>query len=36
MKLVSDIDTRQELEEMKYIMEVFVISTRIRKIAVNM
>ena len=36
MKLVSDLNTGQELEEMKYIIEVFVISTRIRQIAVNM
>jgi len=36
MKLVSEVNTRQELDEMKYIMEVFVISTRIRQIAVNM
>ena len=36
MKLVSEVNTRKELDEMKYIMEVFVISTRIRQIAVNM
>jgi len=36
MKLVSDLNTGQELEEMKYIMEVFVISTRIRQIAGTM
>jgi hypothetical protein len=36
MRLVTDINTRQELEEMKSIMEVFVISNRIKQIAVNM
>ena len=36
MRLVTDINTRQELEEMKSIMEVFVISYRIKQIALNM
>ena len=33
MKIVSEINTRQELDEMKSIMEVFVVNTRIRKLA---
>ena len=36
MRLVTDINTQQELEEMKSIMEVFVISNRIKQIALNM
>ena len=36
MRLVTDINTRQELEDMKSIMEVFVISNRIKQIALNM
>jgi len=33
MRMVTDINSRQELEEMKSIMEIFVISYRIKQIA---
>jgi hypothetical protein len=33
MKIVSEINTRQELDEMKSIMEVFVVNDRIRQLA---
>lgn len=34
MKLVSDVKTQQEFEEMKSIMEVFVVNHRIHKLAI--
>ena len=33
MKIVSEIQTRQELEELKSVMEIFVVNTRIRQLA---
>jgi len=33
MKIASEISTRQELNEMKFILEIFVVNSRIRKIA---
>jgi len=33
MRVVTDINSRQELEDMKSIMEIFVISNRIKQIA---
>lgn len=32
MKLASEINTRQELEEMKSVMEIYVVSNRIREL----
>jgi hypothetical protein len=32
MKIASDINTRQELEEMKSVMEIYVISNRIKEL----
>jgi hypothetical protein len=33
MKIASEISSRQELNELKYILEIFVVNTRIRKLA---
>jgi len=33
MKIVSEVRSQQELEEMKSIMEIFVVSYRIRQLA---
>lgn len=33
MKIISQIQTRQELDEMKSIMEVFVVNNRIHELA---
>lgn len=33
MKIVSEIKTRQELDELKSIMEIFIINNRIRELA---
>jgi hypothetical protein len=33
MKIVSEIQTRQELEELKSVMEIFVVNNRIRQLA---
>ncbi len=33
MRVVTEINTRQELDEMKSIMEVFVVNHRIRELA---
>jgi len=35
MKIVSEIRSRQELDDMKMIMEIFVVNTRIRQLAEN-
>jgi len=35
MKIVTEVSTQQELDEMKSVMEIFVISNRIRKIIDN-
>ncbi len=32
MKLASEINTRKELEEMKSVMEIYVVSNRIREL----
>jgi hypothetical protein len=34
MKIVSEINSKQELEEMKSVMEIFVVSFRIKQLAV--
>jgi hypothetical protein len=34
MKIVSQVTTQQEFEEMKTVMEVFVVSNRIKQLAV--
>jgi len=33
MKVVSDVRTQEELVEMKAVMEIFIVNTRIREIA---
>ena len=33
MKVVSDVRTQEELIEMKAVMEIFIVNTRIREIA---
>lgn len=33
MRIVSEVDTSQELDEMKSIMEIFVVNTRIKQLA---
>jgi len=33
MKIVSEVQTQQEFDEMKAIMEIFVVNNRIRKLA---
>ncbi len=33
MKIVSEINSRDELDEMKSIMEIFVVNNRIKKLA---
>ena len=33
MKIVSEVKTQQELEDMKTIMEIFVVNNRIRQLA---
>jgi hypothetical protein len=33
MKIVSEVTTKQEFEEMKTVMEIFVVSNRIRQLA---
>lgn len=35
MKIVSEIKSQQELNDMKMIMEIFVVNTRIRQLAEN-
>jgi hypothetical protein len=35
MKIVTEVNTQQELDEMKSVMEIFVISNRIRQIIDN-
>jgi len=35
MKIVSEINSRQELDDLKMIMEIFVVNTRIRQLAEN-
>jgi hypothetical protein len=35
MKIVSEIRTQQELDEMKSVMEIFVVSYRIKQLAGN-
>jgi len=35
MKIVTEVSTQQELDEMKSVMEIFVISNRIHKIIDN-
>jgi len=35
MNVVSEINSKQEFNEMKLVMEIFIISTRIKQIAVN-
>ena len=32
MRVVSDINTKQELEEMKVVMEIFVVNDRIKQL----
>jgi len=32
MKIVSEVSTRQELDELKFIMEVFVVNQRIKQL----
>lgn len=34
MKIVSEVKSQQEFDEMKYIMEIFVVNHRIRQLAV--
>jgi len=33
MKIVSEVRTQQELNEMKVVMEIFIVNTRIRQLA---
>jgi len=33
MRIVSEINTKQELEDMKVIMEIFVVNNRIKQLA---
>jgi len=33
MKIVSEVRTQQELNEMKAVMEIFIVNTRIRQLA---
>jgi len=33
MKVASEIRTRQELDELKVVMEIFIVNNRIRKLA---
>ena len=33
MKLVSEVKTRQELDELKSVMEIFIVNNRIRELA---
>jgi len=33
MKIVSEVTTQQELNEMKSVMEIFIVNTRIRQLA---
>ena len=35
MKIVSEVRTQQELEDMKMIMEIFVVKNRVRQLAEN-
>lgn len=35
MKIVSEVRTRQELNELKSTMEIFIVSNRIRQLAQN-
>jgi len=35
MRIVSDLKSKQELKEMKSVMEIFVVNTRIKQLAVN-
>ena len=35
MKIVSEVRTQQELNDMKKIMEIFVVNSRIRQLAEN-
>jgi len=33
MKIVSQVETQQELDEMKTVMEIFVVSNRVKQLA---
>jgi len=33
MKIVSEVKTRQELDELKSVMEIFIVNNRIRELA---
>jgi hypothetical protein len=35
MKIVSEVTTQQELNEMKSVMEIFIVNTRIRQLALD-
>jgi hypothetical protein len=35
MRIVSDVSTQKEFEDMKSIMEIFVVNFRIKKLATN-
>ena len=35
MKIISEVRTQQELDEMKTVMEIFVVSNRIKQLAEN-
>ena len=35
MKIVSEINNRQELDELKSIMEIYIVNNRIRELAKN-
>jgi hypothetical protein len=35
MRIVSDLKSKKEFNEMKSVMEIFVVNTRIKQIAVN-
>jgi len=35
MKIVSELTNRKEFEDMKYIMEIFIVNTKIKQLAQN-
>ena len=35
MRIVSEVKTQQELNEMKSVMEIFIVNTRIRQLALG-
>jgi len=35
MRIVSEVRTQQELDEMKSVMEIFVVNNRIKQLALN-